>query len=288
MPQLTPAGVDALRASLRPEYANLPVEEVAALVDPVLTQLPRSTADDFWQSLNSIGRAAAPVLERAAPAMAQGAASGAPLGPWGALIGAGAGLASSALGPQARPPAAPPPQPAPPPPPRPPTVPVAAPSPPAATPTPVAAPTPIPLPSGPGAAAAFLSLADNPIIKAAMLSQLAPDAGRPDVTAPSGANLPRGAINNLLMQLLANATEALPEAESITEQEYLRGETGEFLIDPASPEQQAALVLAHLQQPRQESVEAAYDGEAIFGEFAEVDVTEWIDADDLGDAVRFY
>src|SRR5262249_31985084 len=54
----------------------------------------------------------------------------------------------------------------------------------------------------------------------------------------------------LLAQLLANATEGLAESESISEQNYLLGENGEYLIDPASPEQHAALVLAHIRSTR--------------------------------------
>jgi len=308
MPQVNPPGLDALRASFRPEYASLPAEDVEALVEPALAQLPGSTADDFWNTLNSIGRAAAPVLERAAPAMMQGAASGAPMGPYGMLAGAGLGLVSSAIGPQARPAAAPTPRPAPapsPPPAAPPSVAVApppasapAPPPPPAgapsptstlpsTATPAASQTPAALPSGAGAAATFVSLLNNPAVRAAMLSQVAPAAGRSDVPAPNGASLPRGAINSLLMQLLSNATEALPEAEAVTEQEYLRDEAGEFLVDPASPEQQAALVLAHLQRPRPASIEAASDAEW-FQEFGEADTTEWIAAEDLGELVSFY
>jgi hypothetical protein len=309
--RLSPSGLDGLRASLRPEYANLSTEDVEALVEPALAQLPGSMADDFWGTLNSIGRAAAPVLQRAAPAMAQGAASGATLGPWGAAGGAILGLAQSALSPQARPAAAPPPpaatppQPVPPPQPAAPspiTPPAAAvapappptlPAPPSPIPTPTSSPAPAaavpPLPSGSGAAATFLSLLNNPTVLAAMKSQVASGAGRPDVAAPSGTNLPRASINHLLTELLGNATAALPEAEaeSITEQAYLRGQTGEFLVDPASPEQQAAVVLAHLQRPGSPSIEAAPEAEW-FEAFAEADRVEWIESDDLSHAVRFY
>ena len=68
--------------------------------------------------------------------------------------------------------------------------------------------------------------------------------------APSGAELPRASINQLLSQLLTNAVEGLPESESIREQSYLMDDTGEYLVDPASPEQHASMVLAHLQAGR--------------------------------------
>src|ERR1051326_2122935 len=105
--QSSSRNVEGLRATLRPEYANMPAEHMESMVEPVLQGLPGTAADDFWRSLNSVGRAVSPVLERAAPSIIQGATTGATAGgPWGALIGAGAGLASSALGGSGKPPAA--------------------------------------------------------------------------------------------------------------------------------------------------------------------------------------
>ena len=73
-----------------------------------------------------------------------------------------------------------------------------------------------------------------------------------------GTDVPRAAINGLLAQLIANAAEGLDESESVDEQAYLQDESGEYLIDPASPEQQGALVLARLQPDR----ESAFDSES--------------------------
>ena len=56
-------------------------------------------------------------------------------------------------------------------------------------------------------------------------------------------------------------------SESISEQTYLQGEDGEYLIDPASPEQQAALALSRVQSARAGKFQSAP------GEFLEV---EWI------------
>ena len=46
-------------------------------------------------TLGSLGKAVGPALQRAAPSMVQGASTGAAAGPYGALIGAGLGLVSS-------------------------------------------------------------------------------------------------------------------------------------------------------------------------------------------------
>ena len=189
-----------------------------------MNDLPEAMAENFLKALGSLGKAAAPVLQRAAPAIAQGALSGASVGgPWGALIGAGAGAASSALGGAKRAPAA---------------------APPARMAPPAAA---APLPTGQPAAATLVSLLQNPTVQKVLTSQVFGASGTPQVTTATGATLPRGAINGLLMQLLANASEGLGESEELSEQSYLQDDSGEYLIDPASSEQQAALVLSHLQ-----------------------------------------
>jgi hypothetical protein len=98
-----------LRASLAPQYANLPQQQLNDLVRSVYGQ--HATAEDVEGLFDDIGRGlqnaargvgqfaqrAAPVVMRALPSVATGAASGAAFGPWGALIGAGAGLAGGLL-----------------------------------------------------------------------------------------------------------------------------------------------------------------------------------------------
>jgi hypothetical protein len=98
-----------LRASLAPQYANLPAEDLTALVQAIYG--PQASPEDVEGLFDDIGRGfrraagavgnfaqrAAPVLARSLPNVATGAAAGAAAGPWGALIGAGAGLASGLL-----------------------------------------------------------------------------------------------------------------------------------------------------------------------------------------------
>lgn len=98
-----------LRASLAPQYANLPPQQLNELVRSIYGQ--QATAEDVEGLFDDIGRGfknaargvgqfaqrAAPAVMRALPSVATGAASGAAFGPWGALIGAGAGLAGGLL-----------------------------------------------------------------------------------------------------------------------------------------------------------------------------------------------
>jgi hypothetical protein len=272
MQRFSPESLEGLRRCLRPEYAGMPGEDLKQVVESSLSALPAEAAEDFLKSLGSLGKAVAPALQRAAPGIAQGAATGASVGgPWGALIGAGAGAASSFLGGGPARPTGP--------------APAAAPS---TSPSAVAA-----LPTGQGAAATFLGLMQNPAVQQALLSQVLGASGGQQVAAPSGTSMPRGAINALLTQLLANASEALPEAESITEQDYLRGESGEFLVDPASPEQQAALVLSHLRRAppagtQGESADFAESTEWIVEELGEAESAQWPESDESVEAAQFY
>jgi hypothetical protein len=279
MPQLSGLSLEGLRQCVRPEFAAMAAEDLEQIVDSSISGVPHDAAEDFMDRLGSLGRAVAPTVQRAAPGIAQGAITGASVGgPWGALIGAGAGLASSAAS-TGKP------------------APATAPAPtvnlsPSAT-TPSATPAAAALPTGQAAAATLVSLLQNPIVQQALMSQVLGGYGRQQVPTASGTDLPRGAINNVLTQLVANASEALPESESISEQTYLQGESGEYLIDPAAPEQQAALVLSHLQSARA----ARLQSDA--GEYLEVaewlregpadsEAEEWLESEESTEMARFY
>ncbi len=276
MPRLSPLDLEGLRWSVRPEYAGMPNEDLEQIVDSAISGLSESTAEGFMKTLGSLGKTVGSTLQRAAPSIAKGATTGATFGPWGALIGAGAGLASAALSKPGKAPAP------------------AAAAPAAGTlPSATGAPATRALPTGKGAAATLLGLIQNPTVQQGLLSQVLGSPGQEQVRTASGASLPRGAINNLLTQLLANATEGLPESESISEQSYLRGESGEFLVDPASPEQQAALVLSHLQSARparfhSDSGEFMEMAEWMSEELADSESEEWLESEESTEMVRFY
>ena len=292
MPRLSPEGLEGLRTCLRPEYGDLPREHLEQVLASSVSDMAPAVAEDFMKSLSSLGKAVAPTLQRAAPSIIQGAASGASVGgPWGALIGAGAGLASSALSSSSPAPAAPtgpapaaavPPGPAPAP-----AAPQAAAAAPAATPAPS-------LPTGQSAAATLFGLLKNQAVQRALMSQVLGDSGAPQVATAAGTTVPRGAVNNLLMQLLANASEGLPEQESAMDESYLQDASGEYLADPASFDQQAAVVLSRLQSESAvpivvETAESFTPVEWMPDE-AEEDETEGIDPgiDESDEAVRFY
>ena len=287
------ASLQGLRYCVRPEYAGLPAEDLDRIIEASISGLPGDTAEDFMSTLSSVGKAVGPALQRAAPDVAQGAAAGSALGPWGAVIGAGAGLASSLLKSQAKPaPQAPPvpaatPAPTPAPTPSAPVPAAAAPAEPPSAPAVAATPAAPPLlPSGQGAAATLLSLFQNPTVQQAVLSQVLGSSGNREVPTPSGKSVPRGAINALLSQLLGKASDGLPEAESISEQSYLQDSSGEYLVDPASPDQHAALVLSYLQ--RKTPAEAQEPMEWISEGLPGVDSEEWLEVEEISEAVAFY
>jgi hypothetical protein len=283
---------EGLRYCLRPEYAGLPEEDLDRIIEASISGLPGDAGEDFLSTLSSVGKAVLPALQKAAPDVASGAASGAALGPWGALIGAGAGLASSLLKSQAKPrPTTPAPAgalaassgaPAS----APPSAPAAsAPAPAAAAPAAPALAAPPALPTGQGAAATLLGLFQNPTVQQAVLSQVLGASGSQEVPTAAGKNVPRGAINALLSQLLTKASDELPEAESISE-DYLQDGTGKYLIDPASFDQQAALVLSYLRHRNSE--EAQESVEWISESFSDINSEEWPAVDEISEAVAFY
>jgi hypothetical protein len=293
---LSPEVLDGLRTCLRPEYADLPRAHLEQVVASSLGGMSPAVTEDFMKTLSSVGAAVAPTLQRAAPSIVQGAATGASVGgPWGALIGAGAGLASSALsGATPAPRAAPAPAPAPAPGPAPPQAAAPpqfpAPAPPQSPAPSPAAPAASALPTGQSAAATFFDLLNNPAVKQALVSQVFGGSGTPQVTTAAGTTVPRGAVNNVLMQLLAKASEGLPEHESAMDESYLQDASGEYLADPASVDQQAAVVLARLQSERAAPfvVDAAESLTPVewMPDEAEEDQTEGID--EASETVRFY
>ncbi len=263
-----------MRQCVKPGLVGASSESLERIVSESLSSLPPATSEDFLSTLGSLGKAAGPALVKAAPSALQGAAQGGSVGgPYGALIGGGLGLVQGLVQPQGRAKAA------------------------AAPPAPMQAPTtaqtatttaaaslavtPAELPVGQGAAATIVGLFQNPVIRKALLSQVLGSNGSPTVQAPSGAELPRASINQLLSQLLANAVEGLPESESITEQSYLMDDSGEYLVDPASPEQHAAMVLAHLQGGRASGESEGEERDARAGLWDEL---EWI-SDEMGEDV---
>ena len=224
MPSPSSLNLQGLRHCLRPEFADVSREHLEGVVAASMNDLPEAMAENFLKALGSLGKAAAPVLQRAAPAIAQGALSGASVGgPWGALIGAGAGAASSALGGAKRAPAA---------------------APPAGMAPPAAA---APLPTGQPAAATLVSLLQNPTVQKALMSQVFGASGHAASHDGNRRHLAARRDQRIAHAAARQRLRRPGRIEELSEQSYLQDDSGEYLIDPASSEQQAALVLSHLQ-----------------------------------------
>jgi hypothetical protein len=262
---------------VRRELPATRAQDVARAVEDALSGLPSDIADDFMKALGAFGKTAGSKLQSGAPGAAKGAAAGAAVGgPWGAAIGAGAGLASAFFNKSKTAPA-----PAP-------VIPTAGT---VGTPVEPAAAPAAALPTGQGAAATLVSLLQNPTVQQALLSQGLGSSGSEQVLTPSGTSLPRTAVNNLLSQLLANASESLPESEEMLDDaadDFLRDGDGNYLVDPASPDQQAALVLSRLRAPgMSRRAVRDRDGTTSFESAEHDESSEWVSADGA-ETVEFY
>lgn len=270
MARLSKVTLQGARSCVRPEFSGMPSDDLETIIEGSISGLPADAVDDFTKALGSFGKTVGSGAQGAAPSIAQGAATGATVGgPWGALIGAGAGLASASLRKKGPRPTAPVPPVG--------VMPVAAG-------TPASPPVTSALPTGQGAAATVLSLLQDPTVQQALLSQVLGASGSQEVQTASGTSLPRAAINNLLTQLIANSSESLPESDEAFDESYLQDESGEYLVDPASPEQQAALVLSHLQYARSGTRK---DDIEQFADASMTESAEWAGAESA-EAVEFY
>jgi hypothetical protein len=113
-------------------------------------------------------------------------------------------------------------------------------------------------PAGSPAAAQLLGVLNRPEILQSLMAMIMGPAGRPNV--PVGGNpVPVGAFANLIGNLANQAAAeynatAVHEGESIPT--YLLNESGDFLVDPAVPEERAAVLLSMLQQAAVETDES--------------------------------
>ena len=203
-------------------------------VEAQLEALGLAERSPFGQVLGVVGGGA----RQALPGVIQGASTGAAAGPWGAVVGGLAGgatsLASSAgrkpRRPAARPPAAP-----------------------AATrpPVPQAPPAPVPVTGATddNAAAQLLAVVQHPQMLQALAALAALAAGRSGASpVPAGRSAASpAAFATLLGTLAQRATgDAGLAAAGQAATDYLRGDDGEYAVDPASPDARADALLGHL------------------------------------------
>ena len=209
--------------------------------------------EDFMRGLQSFGRQAAPLAQRALPGIAQGAAQGAMVGgPWGALVGAVGGGAASLLsggGPTAGRPTAPAPGPI--------AAPGTAPAAPGVTLGLVPGLAPPPAPVGPAptpggapppaqaATAQLISLLSRPETMQALLALLMSGSGRS--TVPVGSrDVPAGAFANAIAETAALVAEAAGHPFEQSMSEYLFDSVGQPRGDIVNPGERAALLLSDL------------------------------------------
>lgn len=140
------------------------------------------------------------------------------------------------------------------------------------------------VPAGSPAAAQLLGVLNRPEILQSLMAMIMGPAGRPNI--PVGGNpVPVGAFANLIGALANTAAAeynatAAQEGESIPT--YLLNESGDFLVDPAVPEERAGLLLSMLNQSAVETDESDESDiewdDAVYDEQDEEDSDFYIDA----------
>ena len=218
---LSETAYPAVRRVMGPERDVLSDDALEDLLASTFPDREPGEVEDFMSTVQRIARDAAPVVQRVAPAMAQGAMSGAAVGgPWGALIGGLGGGAASLLSSPA--PGAPPQRSA-------------------LAPAPVAAPVIPAAPAGNGgasaaAAAQLLTLLSRPETMHALLALLMGASGRS--TVPVGERrVPATEFANAISELAGEAASSPGNAPH-----YYLDEEGEPRCDVFDPRARAALL----------------------------------------------
>jgi hypothetical protein len=270
---LPEASYEGLREALAPEYADMPTEELEAVLEWSSGAHPEEL-ESIFGTIADIGtrfgrglQQALPVVAQRLPGIAQGAAQGAALGPYGALAGGFLGGITGGTTPPGQPPS-----------------PIA---PAAATTATAAVPGGLPAPAAPAAVppatARLLGALFHPQVLQALSAMVLGPAGRRTVPI-AGTAVPVAAIPNAL-GVLANqaATEYNEtiydggEGESV----YLHG-----IADPEDPRARAEVVLTLLDKDTAQR--RPHDDERLLGhgdDFLEADDDPDMDEDDL-DAYR--
>lgn len=212
---------EAIRGVLDPMYVDLPPEDIAILVEAAL---PGISADEFESWLSNIGKAVSGVASKAMPVVSKVLPAALPVvgtmigGPVGTMIGGVAGQAvGSLLSPGTKTPTVP--------------------GKPATAPAPAAA--------GSSATAQLLQTMFQPEMLQALLAMLLGQSGQKQVNV-GGTPVPPSAFANLLGSLAMNAASEYNTLMENNAPHYLMNDDGEFMVDPANPEQRAEALLARL------------------------------------------
>ncbi|MCG8349689.1 MAG: hypothetical protein MI924_18140 [Chloroflexales bacterium] len=249
----------AIRDVLAFEYRDLSPQQLEWVLMEAFAEAAPEDVENIWRSLKKAGRSVGRTLSQAAPGILQGAVQGASagtaFGPYGTLIGA---LGGAALGGatsvqaqrQQRPTPTPTPgrvTPA--------VVPPQAPG--------RVTPAVVPVQRPPGAASAatvpsaaqLLAALFQPQTLQALMAGAMGQAGASQVNV-AGRPVPIAAFFNLLSTLAGRAAEeynALGISDSRAVPRYLMDAEGEYLVDPANPDERAAVLLGLLELAAQEA-----------------------------------
>ncbi|OQZ00737.1 MAG: hypothetical protein B6D35_05565 [Candidatus Brocadia sp. UTAMX2] len=209
---------ETIRNVLAPEYRDLDPEDINALLEDVFSGMSPEEIESFWGTLGKIGKSVAGVASKVLPVAAPvlGTALGGPVG--GAIGGAVGKLAGKALG--------------------------------GAPGKPIGGQLSQVLGGGSPAVSQLMSFLQNPALLQSILGQVLGKAGRGTVpVGQQGASAPFGSFMNAL-STLANqaAAEANAREDSQGTPSYLLDKQGNFLCDPAVPEERAQILLEQLHE----------------------------------------
>lgn len=231
----------AIREVLSPEFRNLYPEEIDTLLEDIFSGMSPEEIESFWNTLKGIGKAAKGIAAKAIPVAAPviGSMFG---GPLGGAIGSKVGkLAGQALGGEPK----------------------------------ATAQAQIPG-GGSSATAQLMSFLQNPAFLQSMLGQVLGKAGSSSVpVGQQGTSAPFGAFMNALSTLADQAAaEANAREDSQGTPSYLLDKKGNFLCDPAVPEERAQVLIEQLHEAYPAEVDDDEEGEALTEWFSEAGLLE--------------
>jgi hypothetical protein len=259
---------ESLRQNVNGNLASLPDHKLAeALAD---RNIDAEAMEGFFDDLGKFAARAAPAVLPIAGQVIGGIYGG----PAGAAIGGQLGsLAGGAISSATSQRPAAPPRPVP----RAPAVPQAAP---VAAP-PAAAPAPIPAGGGSPAAGQLLQTITRPEVLQALGSMAMGSSGRSEVPV-NGTDVPVSAFSNLISVLAGQAGSEYGESMARFHSgvpEYMRGESGEALGDPAVEEDRARALYELLSEQESESESEAEWAEYESESESEADLAELLELD---------
>lgn len=233
-----------IREVLGPEYRRLPAEDIETILENA--NIDPEYMEDFLGNLGKVGRSVVGALPSILPVAGTvvGTAYGGPVG--GAIGGKIGSAAGGALGGMQRPS-------------QPPQAPQA--PPPGIQAAPQTASTAPQIQGAASAAAQLLQLILQPKVLQALTAMLMGGAGRPNLMV-GNTLVPPGAVATTIAELASQAAAeynaVAPGGDEVPS--YLLNKRGEYLCDPAIPEQRAAVLLQRFNEDARQEYWAHDEG----------------------------